>query len=1832
MSFLSTFGQKKDFASLSSSDFSLENYEVNKCIKFNKYDKNKSLKKLKSDMVERKIEKIIKSFKIFEHLLNFFETIIYFIGFSLILFILQDFPKCNNLRLTNPILSNAYEVKLKVVGTGNKKILYENYFCPSNIYINRIKKTFSNCHYIDLTEEGSLITLQWENIIRTTIGMFYSCEDIIEIDMTNFDTSLVTDMSYMFFNCVSLETLDISNFNTINVETMEYMFSFCSNLISINLQSFITSKVTTFSAMFAECTSLKSIIINNFQTELVIDMSYMFYYCTSLETLDISSFNTKNVGSMYYMFAYCMSLKSINLQNFDTSKVTTFDNMFTYCLALEILDISNFNTTNVKTMEFMFSYCIKLNSINLQSFDTSNVTIFYGMFFACISLTTLNLNNFQTGSANNMTYMFSYCDSLELLDISNFNTINVITMEYMFLASSNLKSINLQNLDTSNVKTFYGMFGGCSSLTSINLTNFKTDSAIDLSLMFYQCSSLEILDLSNFNTINVITMEGMFIYCSNLRSINLQSFNTLNVEVFGLMFDGCSSLTSINLTHFKTDLATDMSYMFNDCKLLEIVDISNFNTINVTNMELMFSDCINLKSINLKSFDTSNVITFDYMFFRCISLTSINLSNFLTLSAISMLGFFYNCTNLEYINLQNFEENENSNITDIFFGIKENAVICINKDKNPKISSLITDEYTNMVISCEKNWRRIRKKLDISSREYVDNCNSTSFTSNKLEYEGICINKCPNDTKLYESICYSKCDLDKCDICSYESELKNLCISCNDNYFQKLNDINNKGEMINCYNKNSIEKFYGDENDNFFKPCFNTCKTCDKNGTYKIHNCITCDINYLFNISKEDYYNCYPKCDNYMIIDIDGNYICINNTLCPIEYPYLIVDINQCIDYCSLSDMINKLCILNNKNDTIIYGQMIENIKYELINGIFNISDIYNGENIIIEIKNSDVEINKSKLNLDFEECENKLRNIYNIPQNESLLIFKYEEKDSNISNVVILIYYKFENNIGLTQLNLSYCRDTKFECQNYYYMNKDGNYICLNNTKCPQKYPYLILSTNECVNNCTEFGFNQTLCELNYVDENNYNEINDSIINYNEQTSENITQNLEDNNFKKSTFIILFENNCENLYYLDPFGNYICINGTRCPQKYPYLILSRKECVNNCSFSNKKLCIINYINQNDNKTYDIMAKFQEEIIENIRQELINGEFDGTEIANGTRIIIENEDSKIELYENGIQNFDSLKKSNLSNLDLGKCEDELKNIYNISKNDSFLILKLDAKIKNLNILKVEYELYYKFENNIEYTKINLDYCKNININLALPFYSDKSINIDQLNPDSSYYNDICYQFTSENNADITLNLRRKEYNNIARCEPNCQAKEIKIEKIYCSCEIKTNFENKIGSNIDTKLLLKKFKDIKNIFNIQVLKCIKLIFSFKKNYGNIISLAILIIYLIILIIFKIKSYYEIINYRDTIIYIKLNINRINLILNNNKKISNEDNNKDNISKKNDNNNNINNIINNNNNLDNENKQKEKSKTEKLINLNKNIGNKIFKKKGRNIFRKRTKANPPKGKGVRKKIKSNTFSMNSVRINLNKSNDLGINETKNDLFKNILIKFNKLSDDKIYEIYNKLYTKTDLELNELSYEDAIKLDKRIFLEYYLSLVRTKHLIFFSFGKKFDFNSKVIKILLFFFFFNTNFFINALFFTDESMNKIYYEGGTFDFLYNLPQILYSTIITIAINVIIKLLALTEKKFIEFRNDTTEGSLLEQSQKLIKFLKIKFVTFFILDFIFIIIFWLYLACFCAVYVNTQIHLIKDTISSFAISLIYPFGVYVLPGIFRIQ
>ena len=203
--------------------------------------------------------------------------------------------------------------------------------------------------------------------------------------------------------------------------------------------------------------------------------------------------------------------------------------------------------------------------------------------------------------------------------------------------------------------------------------------------------------------------------------------------------------------------------------------------------------------------------------------------------------------------------------------------------------------------------------------------------------------------------------------------------------------------------------------------------------------------------------------------------------------------------------------------------------------------------------------------------------------------------------------------------------------------------------------------------------------------------------------------------------------------------------------------------------------------------------------------------------------------------------------------------------------------------------------------------------------------------------------------------------------------------------------------------------------------------------------------------------------------------------------------------------------------------------------------------------------------------------------------------------------------------------------DKEINNLNYKKALKYDKRSYCEYYFSLLKTKHIILFSFYNNKDYNSKIIKIDLFFINFVIFFAINALFFNDNTMHKIYEDQGSFNIIYQLPQIIYSSLISTVLNKILEILALSEANILEFKKNKKKKNLEKRIDILNNKLHIKFILYFIISSILLFLFWYYLSMFCAIYRNTQYHLIKDTLISFSLSLIYPFGIYLLPGIFRI-
>ena len=222
-------------------------------------------------------------------------------------------------------------------------------------------------------------------------------------------------------------------------------------------------------------------------------------------------------------------------------------------------------------------------------------------------------------------------------------------------------------------------------------------------------------------------------------------------------------------------------------------------------------------------------------------------------------------------------------------------------------------------------------------------------------------------------------------------------------------------------------------------------------------------------------------------------------------------------------------------------------------------------------------------------------------------------------------------------------------------------------------------------------------------------------------------------------------------------------------------------------------------------------------------------------------------------------------------------------------------------------------------------------------------------------------------------------------------------------------------------------------------------------------------------------------------------------------------------------------------------------------------------------------------------------------------------------------------NELSNNKLETIEYAKYNFIDEELNSLSYDLAFNYDKRTFCQYYISLLKQKHLIVFTFCNNKDYNIFVLKLSLFLSAFALYFAVNALFFNDSTMHDIYKQSGNAGIISQIANIFYSTVISCFINIIMKKLGLSYKDMVKVKRIKNEILGLKQSTILMKKLKLKFAIFFFITFILVSFFWYFISAFCAVYKNTQKILIENTLLSFCLSLLYPLGLNLIPGILRI-
>ena len=426
-----------------------------------------------------------------------------------------------------------------------------------------------------------------------------------------------------------MNSLDVSEFDTNKVIDMSYMFESCTNLNEVvfvgqDKNGINASKLSTVKCMFQNCEKLNSVIIRinkDIGAPVLQYMTNMFVGNNNLKSLELSGLYAPRLEAKYFISIHN------NLKK------------------LEILNLNDFYVPQITDMSGMFLEMSSLKKLSLKNFDTTNVVNMYQMFDLCENLKELDVTSFNTSHVKNMDYMFYRCDNLTgTLDLSNFNTCNVTTAYAMFMSDKNLKTIYVSDLwNLENVANMNSlMFLGCTSLIGQSGTKYDgtragtTMANYQTGYLTYKESKISTLLAGEaFNDVVPIETESI-IFTDKIAPSGVAVTDLSAEKNNGIVgwLDGTTYYVSTQVSGAKVKansdcytLLSNWNYNKEDEKYhnYKSFDVKNLDVSNVTNMAEMFEGT-EVTSLDLSSWETKKVIDMSCMFSYCNSLVTVYVS------------------------------------------------------------------------------------------------------------------------------------------------------------------------------------------------------------------------------------------------------------------------------------------------------------------------------------------------------------------------------------------------------------------------------------------------------------------------------------------------------------------------------------------------------------------------------------------------------------------------------------------------------------------------------------------------------------------------------------------------------------------------------------------------------------------------------------------------------------------------------------------------------------------------------------------------------------------------------------------------------------------------------------------------------------------------------------------------------------------------------------------------------------------------------------------------------------------------------------------------------
>jgi len=1017
------------------------------------------------------------------------------------------------------------------------------------------------------------------------------------------------------------------------------------------------------------------------------------------------------------------------------------------------------------------------------------------------------------------------------------------------------------------------------------------------------------------------------------------------------------------------------------------------------------------------------------------------------------------------------------------------------------------------------------------------------------------------------------------------------CESCAENY-------SFFNQWSKCYANSDLEiGAYYDEVNKIFKSCHEKCKKCSGEQDFSGNmNCLSCYE------EREEFLNgtnCYEKnCDNLFYKDKDTLIkTCINEAICPDNYPILDISTKECklnitiidnnTNTSSFNERIASLIldiILRNKN---ISSEEFNNVEQTYMtiscliknNNISNITEdiVIKGKDVIYQItttENQKNEQNNEASIIDLGECEKIIkRNISSYEDDSTpLIILKIDVKKENLKST--LVEYEVFNPYNHKKINLDICSNAQISISAP--INLTNDETSLYESVSEQGYDVFDSNNSFYQDFCTPFtSANGT--DVIIADRKSYYFNEDIILcedfcsykGINTQTKKVICKCSVKTSVSFDADHFNIDKFLEGFYEVKDYTNYQVLFCYK-------LIFSKKGIKNNICFYIFLVFFLLFVISVILNLFLALKKIDELIFKILRDKFMF-EFMKQIIING------------KLKRNGVSIANEENSNNENNLNLKenrKLSKEEANKEKKSKKLNWLQKLTKKKSFSKNIHKTDNVDKFNKIDKID-NKDNIDIIDNSNNDNSSHFNSPKK------NNDNNAEN---------NNEDKNKNKKEKHHKDLSRFfgnfpKNNDNTGTKRFTNYFYNYhdnenpENDKNFKNYFNSNIQ---VINNY----NIYNLSGKKKNSLENdSIKENNNNNDLLS-----------------------SSRPIKKKKNIDKNRKFLTNSVLINDKSNGSNPPIKKKDNNNEDENQYT-------QNIEKYKKMSRKHKNQSLKIKRRTNPKNHLKFVLNETPAPLISNQSI---VNSKKEGEETPKKSIFSKKNNGVSNDVINIYKSMGNNKKKEKSKRLIQNNNNKIKYIDEELNRMEYKEAIINDKRNYLRYYYSLLEKKQLIILTFIANNDLNVFLLKLSLFIISFMLYFSINTLFFRDSTMRRIFIDQGKFRLIYQIPQILYSTLISTIMTFILKRLSLSQNDLIKIRKEKDKKRANKIAVEVKKNLRIKLYIFFIIGIILILFCWYYISAFGAVYPNTQVYLIKDTLISFAISMCYPFAYNLIPGLFR--